>query len=48
MGVTTRGKNCNDTLTGSLMMTIKKLKSYKNTHAEAWREILGGVDFRHH
>ena len=43
-GVTTRGKIVM-TPHGFINDDDKEIKSYKNTHAEAWREILGGVDF---
>ena len=43
-GVTTRGKIVM-TPHGFINDDDKEIKTYKNDHAEAWREILGGVDF---
>ena len=43
-GVTTRGKIVM-TPHGFINDDDKEIKAYKNSHAEAWREILGGVDF---
>ena len=43
-GVTTRGKIVM-TPHGFLNDSDKEIKAYKDTHAEAWRAILGGVDF---
>jgi len=43
-GVTTRGKIVM-TPHGFINDTDKEIKEYKDTHAEAWRAILGGVDF---
>ena len=43
-GVTTRGKIVM-TPHGFINDDDKEIKAYKNDHAEAWREVLGGVDF---
>ena len=43
-GVTTRGKIVM-TPHGFINDDDKEIKAYKNSHAEAWREVLGGVDF---
>ena len=43
-GVTTRGKIIM-TPHGFIEDTEKALKNYKDTHADAWKNILGGVDF---
>ena len=43
-GVTTRGKIVM-TPHGFINDDDKEIKAYKNAHAEAWREVLGGVDF---
>jgi len=43
-GVTTRGKIVM-TPHGFILDTDKALKSYKDDHADAWKAILGGVDF---
>ena len=43
-GVTTRGKIIM-TPHGFIEDTEKALKNYKETHADAWKSILGGVDF---
>jgi hypothetical protein len=43
-GVTTRGKIVM-TPHGFINDSDKEIKDYKNAHAEAWRAVLGGVDF---
>jgi hypothetical protein len=43
-GVTTRGKIVM-TPHGFINDSDKEIKKYKDTHAEAWRAILGGIDF---
>ena len=43
-GVTTRGKIIM-TPHGFIEDTDKALKNYKDSHADAWKSILGGVDF---
>ncbi len=43
-GVTTRGKIVM-TPHGFINDDDKEIKAYKNDHAEAWREVLGGTDF---
>jgi len=43
-GVTTRGKIIM-TPHGFIGDTDKEIKNYKDTHAESWRSILGGIDF---
>jgi len=43
-GVTTRGKIVM-TPHGFINDSDKEIKEYKNAHAEAWRAVLGGVDF---
>ena len=43
-GVTTRGKIVM-TPHGFINDSDKEIKNYKNAHAEAWRDVLGGVDF---
>jgi hypothetical protein len=43
-GVTTRGKIVM-TPHGFINDNDKEIKTYKDAHAEAWRDILGGIDF---
>ena len=43
-GVTTRGKIIM-TPHGFINDNDKEIKTYKDAHAEAWRDILGGIDF---
>ena len=43
-GVTTRGKIVM-TPHGFINDSDKEIKAYKDSHAEAWRAVLGGVDF---
>jgi len=43
-GVTTRGKIVM-TPHGFINDDDKEIKAYKNNHAEAWRDVLGGIDF---
>jgi hypothetical protein len=43
-GVTTRGKIVM-TPHGFINDSDKEIKAYKDAHAEAWRAVLGGVDF---
>ena len=43
-GVTTRGKIVM-TPHGFINDDDKEIKAYKNDHAEAWRDVLGGIDF---